>query len=111
MFKLSYRALGITSAASLALLTGCAVGPDYVAPSVPETPAYKEHGPWKKAAPRDDISKGDWYKVFHDTKLNALEEQAQTANQSLRAAVARVSESRALARQSESQFFPSIDFS
>jgi multidrug efflux system outer membrane protein len=110
MSTFSSRVLGFSSAATLVLLTGCAVGPDYVQPSTPQTSAYKESGPWKKAEPRDDISKGDWYKVFHDPKLTELEEQAQSANQNLRAAVARVSESRALARQSEAEFFPSINF-
>ncbi len=110
MSKQTSRVLGFTSAATLALLTGCAVGPDYVQPSTPSTPGYKESGPWKKAQPRDDISKGDWYKVFRDPKLNELENQAQNANQNLRAAVARVSESRALARQTEAQFFPAINF-
>ena len=74
-------------------------------PSVPITlsrphrkaSTYKESGPWKKADPRDDISKGDWYKVFHDSKLNELEAQAQVSSQTLRAAIARVSESRAVA--------------
>src|SRR5271170_2959015 len=101
-------ALALT--AGIALLTGCSVGPDYVQPSVPQASAYKESGPWKKAEPRDEIAKGNWYTVFHDPKLNELEEQATTASQTLRAAVARVSESRAAARQSEASFFPSIDF-
>ena len=95
---------------SVTLLTGCAVGPDYVQPTVPEPTAYKESGPWKKASPRDDISKGDWYKIFHDPKLNELEAEATTSSQTLRAAIARVSEERALARQTEAAFFPSIDF-
>jgi multidrug efflux system outer membrane protein len=95
---------------SLALLTGCSVGPDYVQPTVPEPTAYKESGPWKQAAPRDDISKGDWYKIFHDAKLNELEAEATTSSQTLRAAIAKVSEERALARQTEAAFFPSIDF-
>jgi outer membrane protein, multidrug efflux system len=96
--------------ASIALLTGCSVGPNYVEPSTPQPASYKEKGPWKKAEPRDDISKGDWYKVFHDSKLNEYEEQAQGASLTLRAAVARVSESRAVARQAEANFFPMINF-
>ena len=96
---------------SLALLfSGCTVGPDYVQPTVPQPTSYQETGTWKKAEPRDDISKGDWYKVFHDPKLNELEGQAQISSQTLRAAVARVSEARAVARQSEANFFPTIDF-
>jgi multidrug efflux system outer membrane protein len=95
---------------TLALMTGCSVGPDYVEPSTPQPAGYSESGPWKKAEPRDDISKGDWYKIFHDQKLNELEAQATTTSQTLIAAIARVSESRALARQTEAAFFPTVDF-
>jgi multidrug efflux system outer membrane protein len=110
MLKPFPRAAMIIGGIAILLLPGCAVGPDYVAPTVAEVASYKESGPWKQANPRDDISKGDWYKVFHDPKLNALEEQAFSGNQTLRAAVARVSESRAAARQSEAAFFPELDF-
>jgi len=101
---------GLVLTAGIALLTGCSVGPDYVQPTVAQAAAYKESGPWKKAEPRDDISKGNWYTLFHDPKLNELEAQAQTANQTLRVAVAKVSEARAVARQAEASFFPAINF-
>jgi multidrug efflux system outer membrane protein len=113
MFKSTSRNFGpIALTAGVTLLAGCSVGPDYVQPSVPQASAYKESGPWKKAEPRDDISKGDWYSVFHDSKLNELEAEAQAVNgsQTLRAAIARVSEARAVARQTEAEFFPSVDF-
>ena len=92
------------------LLGGCAVGPDYRQPDVAKPLTYKEAGNWKKAEPGDTISKGNWYSVFHDSKLNELEAEAQVSNQNLRAAVARVSESRAVARQAEADFYPSLDF-
>jgi multidrug efflux system outer membrane protein len=92
------------------LLTGCSVGPDYHPPDVAQPLSYKEAGNWKKAEPRDDISKGNWYVIFHDPKLNELEAEAQHANQNLRAAVARVSEARSVARQAEADFYPSLDF-
>jgi multidrug efflux system outer membrane protein len=111
MPKHASRSPALALTAGIALLTGCSVGPDYVQPSVPQAAAYKESGPWKKAQPRDDISKGDWYTVFHDPKLNELEAEAETANQTLRVAVAKVSEARAVARQSEAEFFPTLDFS
>jgi multidrug efflux system outer membrane protein len=96
----------------IALLSGCSVGPDYHPPEVAQPTAFKETpGNWKKGEPRDTISKGNWYSVFHDEKLNELEEQAERANQNLRAAVARVSEARAIARQSEADFYPSLSFS
>jgi multidrug efflux system outer membrane protein len=97
-------------ASSLVLLTGCSVGPDYVKPTVEQPIDYKEAGKWKKAEPRDDISKGNWYTVFHDKELNDLEAKAVTANQNLRAAIARVSESRAIARETEAGFFPTVNF-
>jgi len=111
MPKLASRSPALVLIAGIALLTGCSVGPDYVQPSVPQAAAYKESGPWKKAEPRDDISKGDWYKVFHDSKLNELETQARASSQTLRVAVAKVSEARAVARQAEAEFFPTLDFS
>ncbi len=110
MFKHASSIPALAFTAGIVFLTGCSVGPNYVEPSVPQTAAYKESGPWKKADPRDDISKGNWYAVFHDPKLNELEDQAQAASQTLRAAVAKVSEARAVARESEAEFFPTIDF-
>jgi multidrug efflux system outer membrane protein len=111
MSNISWGRFAFILAGSALWLTGCSVGPDYVQPAVPQPANYQESGPWKEANPKDDISKGDWYKIFHDAQLTALEEQAQLANQSLRAAAARVSEARAVARQSQADFFPSIDFS
>ncbi len=110
MFKRASRSPALALTVSIALLTGCSVGPGYVQPSVPQAAAYKESGPWKKAQPRDDISKGDWYVIFHDPKLNELEAQAQASNQTLRVAMAKVSEARAVARQAEASFFPTLDF-
>jgi multidrug efflux system outer membrane protein len=111
MFKhISRSSAPLSLAVGVAFLAGCAVGPDYVPPTVAQVAAYKESGPWKKAEPRDDISKGDWYTVFRDPKLNELESQAQFSSQTLRAAVARVSESRAVARQAEANFFPMLNF-
>ena len=58
----------------------------------------------------DAFAKGRWWEVFGDPALNELEEQAMAQNQSLKAALARVDQARALARVSRSEFFPNIDF-
>lgn len=110
MFKHPTSRPALALASTIVLLTGCSVGPDYVQPTTPSAAEYKESGPWKKAEPRDDISKGNWYTIFHDPKLNELEAQATVSSQTLRAAIARVSESRAAARQTEAAFFPSVNF-
>ena len=112
MFTTCSRRYAFIAFSSVLLIAGCTVGPDYVQPTVPQpaSNAYQESAPWKKANPRDDVSKGDWYTVFHDPTLNKLEGQAQNSSLTLRAAVARVSESRAVARQAEAQFYPNVDF-
>ena len=92
----------------LLALSGCTVGPDYTPPREPAPPGWKESGPWKEAAPRDEIAKGRWWELFGDPLLNELQRHAAAANQDLRAAVARVSQSRAIARLTESQFYPTI---
>jgi multidrug efflux system outer membrane protein len=110
MFPRSSPRAALSLVFASALLGGCAVGPDYHQPDVAKPLTYKEAGDWKKAEPSDAISKGNWYSVFHDAELNRLEAEAQTANQNLRAAVARVSQARAVARQAEADFYPSLDF-
>ena len=96
---------------SALLLTGCEVGSDYHQPEVARPASYKEGGSWKHGQPQDTVSKGNWYTIFHDPKLTELEQEAQTSNQNLRAAVARVTEARAISRQAEADFYPSLDFS
>jgi multidrug efflux system outer membrane protein len=89
-------------------LFACSVGPDYRRPE-PEAPSgWKESGPWKEAAPRDALAKGSWWEIFGDPGLNDLETRAAAANQDLKAAVARVSQARSIARLSEADFYPTI---
>jgi multidrug efflux system outer membrane protein len=90
----------------LLLAGGCAVGPDYKRPTV-NVPA--DWG-WKLAEPADATVKDDWWKLYHDPVLDRLEAQATEANRQLQAAVARVDQSRAIARISASRFFPQLTF-
>lgn len=89
-----------------------AVGPNYRRPSAP-TPANfadRELGNWKGATPPDAIARGDWWRVFNDAALDDLERQAAENNQDLKAAMARVVQARALARDAKADFFPSLSF-
>jgi len=95
--------------ASLALLSACAVGPDYVKPPVDIPAAYKElPQEWKPATPRDDEARGEWWKIYNDPVLNALECQIDLSNQTLK--IREASYRAALASVSETQasFFPTI---
>jgi multidrug efflux pump len=86
------------------------VGPDYKPPtnSFPESYKAMELGQWKEGRPLDNVPKGNWWEVFGDTNLNELESQALRANQSLKAAVARVDQARATARVARSDLLPSL---
>jgi NodT family efflux transporter outer membrane factor (OMF) lipoprotein len=85
------------------LLGGCMVGPKYSKPTTPIAPAFKEAPPasfkegdgWKTAQPNDQALRGDWWTMFQDTQLNALETQIEAANQTLRAADANYRAARA----------------
>jgi len=94
------------------LLPSCMVGPDYTRPSGPMTPAYKEAPPpgeaWKLAQPSDARPRGQWWEIFGDPQLNALEAQVTAANQDLKVAEARFREARALIGFARASEFPTI---
>ena len=92
--------------AMLALLCSCAVGPDYKRPDVANITPKDWH--WKIAEPKDELPKGEWWKLFKDPALDELEAVAVSNNENLRAAVARIDEYRAAAGISRSQFFPEL---
>ena len=101
------RILPILSLGSL-LLAGCSVGPKYVKPTAQIPPSYKENANWKPAEPSDQAQKGNWWEIFQDPQLNALEEKVNVSNQTLRAAVDRFQEERAVLRQSRSALYPLV---
>jgi multidrug efflux system outer membrane protein len=97
------------SMACLVLIPGCAVGPDYKRPeatAIPAAYAGATNG-WKVAQPQGQLPKGNWWEIFGDPELSALEIQAAGANQQLKAAVARFAEARATMDVTRSGFFPS----
>jgi NodT family efflux transporter outer membrane factor (OMF) lipoprotein len=91
------------------LLSGCAVGPRYSKPSAVTPPEYKELPPnWKAAQPSDEIAKGKWWEIFQDPQLNALEDQIDVSNQTLKAAQTQFEQARAAVRISRSSLFPTV---
>ncbi|MCU1295268.1 MAG: efflux system, outer rane lipoprotein NodT family, partial [Bryobacterales bacterium] len=80
------------------LLSGCVVGPKYQRPTTQIPPAYKETGNWKVAQPKDQKLGGNWWEIFGDPQLNALEQQVNVSNQNLKAAAAQYQQSLALLR-------------
>src|SRR5712664_706917 len=83
---------------AMLLLTGCTVGPNYKRPAAEVPPAYKEVGDWKPAQPSDEHLSGNWWEIFQDPQLNALELQVNVSNQNLKAAEAQYTQARAILR-------------
>jgi NodT family efflux transporter outer membrane factor (OMF) lipoprotein len=99
---------GALVAASFALLTACAVGPNYKRPVFDASAAYKEQDGWKPSEPNDALDRGPWWEIFNDEVLNGLEAQVNISNENVKAAAAAVEESRALVRQAQSAFWPQV---
>lgn len=89
-------------------LSGCAVGPRYKTPAMPAPPAYKETGDWKTAEPNDRCLGGNWWEIFQDPQLNALEAQVNVSNQNLKAAVAQYQQARAALRYARADYYPTV---
>jgi outer membrane protein, multidrug efflux system len=90
------------------LSVGCTVGPNYKRPSAPVATKWDVTEPWRESAPKDSIPKGQWWTVFRDDDLNALETQALTANQTLKVSLARLEQARAAAAIQVATLFPSL---
>jgi NodT family efflux transporter outer membrane factor (OMF) lipoprotein len=92
---------------ALAFLAGCSVGPDYQRALAPVPAAYKEEG-WKPAEPRDDIDRGNWWAIYQDPVLDALEKQIDISNQTLKAAEAAYRNASAVVNEARAGFFPTV---
>ena len=93
------------------LAAGCAVGPNYKRPSAPSTTEWDVAEPWRESAPKDSIPKGEWWTVFRDDDLNALEMEALSANQTLKVSLARLEQARAAAAIQVATLFPTLSAS
>jgi NodT family efflux transporter outer membrane factor (OMF) lipoprotein len=92
-----------------AALAGCAVGPNYQRPAAQIPAAYKEATPgWKVAQPADQHDRGDWWTVYEDPQLNALEDKLNTSNQTIAQFAATYRQARALLGEARAAYFPTI---
>ena len=92
------------------LLNGCSVGPDYVRPPTETPAAFKEAG-WKTATPKDAHIKGQWWEIYNNPELNALEEQVTVSNQNVAAAEAQYRQAKALVQATRAALFPTAGVS
>jgi len=110
----------LLGAALCAAGTACKVGPNYQRPPLAVPTTYKSAAtPAAPATPPAASQPAatqpavthlatNWWLLFGDPELSALEETTIKENQDIKAAMARVDEARALAGLTKSQFYPQI---
>lgn len=105
-------ALGLT-----ALVVGCRLGPKYHPPAAPaaNAPNYKESSVnfqnqpgWKVASPQAAMIRGNWWGIYNEPELNALEDQLNINNQNIRMFFENYMAARAVIAQARSQYWPQI---
>jgi NodT family efflux transporter outer membrane factor (OMF) lipoprotein len=115
-FKLRFL-YGWSAAVLCCAVTGCVVGPKYHAPVTQAPTAYKETPPaqpsqnpdagtWKVAQPQDAMLRGNWWEIFHEPELNALEDQLNINNENIKQYFEDYMEARAIVREARAQYFP-----
>ena len=87
---------------------GCTVGPKYQRASAPAATHWDVAEPWRESAPKDALGKGEWWTVFNDADLTALEKESLTSNQTIKVSTARLEQARAIAAVQISTQFPQL---
>lgn len=91
-------------------LAGCslpAVGPDYRRPETPGAATYRDLPGQHPVAAGDRVA-AEWWRDFGDPELDRYVAEALQENQSLRAALARVEQARALTGEARASYLPVI---
>jgi NodT family efflux transporter outer membrane factor (OMF) lipoprotein len=97
----------IMAAMCLALLAGCAVGPDYKPPKA-NVSAQQWTSPLTGGETNNSADLATWWKNFGDTNLDSLVTMAVQSNLTLRVAEAHVREARAERDVVSGSFWPSV---
>ncbi len=90
-------------------MSACSLAPRYTVPaSAAPTKNYREIGAWEPAMPGATVDRGPWWSRFGDSELDRLENRVGSANQDLKAAVARLDQARADTRIARAGLFPQV---
>ncbi len=106
-----YRILASLASVAAAVSAGaCMVGPRYQAPAAPAPPAFKEPPPegWKEARPDDGALRGQWWKIYGEAELDALEQQVSISNQNVLRYEAQFRAAKDAVRSARSALYPTI---
>lgn len=103
----------VLSLGGLALLAGCAIGPDYVPVDPVPTDAFayataNDMLAWQPVVPIDESGAGQWWLLFNDAQLNQWLQQLAGANADLAQAEARYRQAQAALGQARAEWWPTI---
>ncbi len=99
-----------------ALWAGCSFAPKYSRPSIETPAAFKENSGannddtniWQVAQPNDAVIRSNWWEMFNDTDLDALEDQVAISNQNVVAAFEDYLVAHEEVREAQAEYFPTL---
>jgi NodT family efflux transporter outer membrane factor (OMF) lipoprotein len=116
----AYIRWAVTVPATVVLLAGCAVGPDFEHPAAPDVGRYTRE-PLASRTSSTDVKFGqsqhfvngrdipaDWWRVFHSRALNALVEKSLAANPTLQSTMAALRAAKESVYAQQGKFFPLV---
>ena len=90
------------------VLLACAAAPEYQRPALDLPLAWKLEAPWRVGQPNDTASKGDWWRIFGDATLDALQQQTLQNSPTLALAQARLLQARATLAATSASALPQL---
>ena len=97
----------IVTCLAIAVLGGCAVGPNYRRPVVETPPAFRGDDSQAAATSVADVP---WWELFQDTALKGLIEEALANNYDLRIAASRVEQARYSVGVTRADLMPQVNY-
>ena len=96
--------------ATVGMLSGCLLGPDYERPQVPLPESFRASPSVTTtvSVTNEDVLV-EWWTLFNDAILNDLVVSAQKNNADVQIAVARLGQAQALARQAGAALYPTLN--
>lgn len=106
---MNISSLNLVGLLAVGLLAGCAlpaVGPNYRRPETPTAASYRETS--NQSLTSNGRVEREWWRDFGDPELDRYVAEALKENQSLKAALARVEQARAITGEARSAYLPSV---
>ncbi|WP_448657862.1 efflux transporter outer membrane subunit [Sphingomonas sp. CJ99] len=99
----------------LALVAGCAVGPDYAPPATPGATAGTANAPFVEGTAAAGVTPtplpGQWWRLYDDPNVDRLVTEALAHNTDIRQSVANLSRARAVLIEATGRRLPTTDLS